>query len=86
MCRSHFFDGLTFTKCPAVTFHMGSGKLALLMGLLCLAASGQTFNTGTFLGTVTDASQAAVAQALPFIVRTVSPCNVRCSRARMEPF
>ena len=52
---------------------MGSSKLAILTGVLCLSVSAQNFNTGTFLGTVTDASQAAVSGVTVRIVRTDQP-------------
>ena len=52
---------------------MGSAKLALLTGGLCIAVSAQNFNTGTFLGTVTDASQATVSGVTVRISRTDQP-------------
>ena len=52
---------------------MGFARLAYLMGVLCLAATAQTFNTGTFLGTVTDASEAAVSGVTVRIIRTDQP-------------
>lgn len=43
------------------------------MGILCLVLPAQNFNTGTFLGTVTDASDAAVAGVTVRILRTDQP-------------
>ena len=66
---------------------MGSAKLAFLTGVLCLAASAQTFNTGTFLGTVTDASEAAVSGVTVHIFRTDPPLqrDVTTGRGRNLP-
>ncbi len=52
---------------------MGFSRFVLAAGILSLSISAQTFNTGTFLGAVTDSSGASVAGAAVRIYRTDQP-------------
>lgn len=52
---------------------MGFSRFVLTAGILSLSISAQTFNTGTFLGAVTDSSGASVAGAAVRIYRTDQP-------------
>lgn len=64
---------LTYFDDVLVTFTMGTLRFVFAYGVFAAFALAQTFNNGTFLGTVTDSSGAAVAGVNVHIVRTDQP-------------